>query len=231
MQRTHSLEKNPEAGKDWRQEERGMTEDEIVEWITGLEVWTSSRSWWRTGKPGVLQFMGLLRVRLDWVTELNWTCYKENVTIFSVERVTVDFPGGSVVKNLPVQSLGGEEPLEKEKQSTPGFLTGKSHGQRSLAGLAGPSPWSHERVELRNLTTAPILWLIILPACCILGFTLSVIIDSPQIIIYTYENYSSQYRVWLCVFFPVFSKGGKTVICGFSFSKHVCTQWWWESIY
>ena len=37
--------------------------------------------------------------------------------IFSVVRVTVDFPGGSVVKNLPVQSLGGEEPLEKETYS------------------------------------------------------------------------------------------------------------------
>ena len=36
-------------------------------------VWARSRSWWRTGKPGVLQSMGLQRVRQDWVTELNWT--------------------------------------------------------------------------------------------------------------------------------------------------------------
>ena len=35
-------------------------------------VCTSSRSWWWTGKPGVLQSMGLQRVRHDWVTELNW---------------------------------------------------------------------------------------------------------------------------------------------------------------
>ena len=32
-------------------------------------VWTSSRRWWRTGKPGVLQSMGSQRVRHDWVTE------------------------------------------------------------------------------------------------------------------------------------------------------------------
>ena len=35
-------------------------------------VWASSRSWWWTGKPGVLQSMGLQRVRHDWATELNW---------------------------------------------------------------------------------------------------------------------------------------------------------------
>ena len=32
-------------------------------------VWASSRRWWRTGKPGVLQSMGLQRVGHDWVTE------------------------------------------------------------------------------------------------------------------------------------------------------------------
>ena len=35
-------------------------------------VWASSRSWWWTGKPGVLQSMGSQRVRHDWATELNW---------------------------------------------------------------------------------------------------------------------------------------------------------------
>ena len=30
------------------------------------------RSWWWTGKPGVLQSMGSQRVRHDWATELNW---------------------------------------------------------------------------------------------------------------------------------------------------------------
>ena len=36
--------------------------------------WASSRSWWWTGKPGVLQSMGLQRVGHDWATELNWIC-------------------------------------------------------------------------------------------------------------------------------------------------------------
>ena len=36
-------------------------------------VWVNSGSWWWTGRPGVLWFMGSQRVGHDWVTELNWT--------------------------------------------------------------------------------------------------------------------------------------------------------------
>ena len=46
-------------------------------WMASLTqwtwVWVTSSSWWWTGRPGVLQFVGLQRVRHDWVTELNWT--------------------------------------------------------------------------------------------------------------------------------------------------------------
>ena len=35
-------------------------------------VWVDSGSWWWTGKPGVLRFMGSQRVRHYWGTELNW---------------------------------------------------------------------------------------------------------------------------------------------------------------
>ena len=34
-----------------------------------------------------------------------------------------------------------QSPLEKKSQSTPAFLTGKFHGQRSLVGY---NPWGHE---------------------------------------------------------------------------------------
>ena len=37
-----------------------------MDWIW---VWTNSGRYWRTGKPGVLQSMGLQRVRHNWVTE------------------------------------------------------------------------------------------------------------------------------------------------------------------
>ena len=36
-------------------------------------IWVDSGSWWWTGRPGVLWFMGSQRVGHDWMTELNWT--------------------------------------------------------------------------------------------------------------------------------------------------------------
>ena len=52
-------------------------------WMASLTwwawVWVSSGSWWWTGRPGMLQFMGSQRVRYDWVTELNWTNSKYNL--------------------------------------------------------------------------------------------------------------------------------------------------------
>ena len=41
-------------------------------------VWVNPGSWWWTGKPGLLWFMGSQRVGHDWVTELNWSKISEN---------------------------------------------------------------------------------------------------------------------------------------------------------
>ena len=35
-------------------------------------AWVNSRSWWWTGRPGLLRFMGLQGVRHDWAIELNY---------------------------------------------------------------------------------------------------------------------------------------------------------------
>ena len=49
-------------------------------WMASLTrwawVWVSSGSWWWTGRPGVLRFVGSQRVGHDWATELNWTEWK-----------------------------------------------------------------------------------------------------------------------------------------------------------
>ena len=53
--------KDTDGKKDWRQEEKGTTEDEMVGWHHWQQwtwVWVGSRSWWWTGKPGMLQSMG-----------------------------------------------------------------------------------------------------------------------------------------------------------------------------
>ena len=67
--------KDPDAGKDWGQEEKGTTEDEMfmtspTQWTW---VWVNSGSCWWTGRPGVLRFMGSQRGGHDCATELNWT--------------------------------------------------------------------------------------------------------------------------------------------------------------
>ena len=68
--------KDPDAGKDWGQEDKGMTGWDG--WMASLTrwmwVWVNSGSSWWTGRPGVLQSMGSQRVRHSWATELNWTC-------------------------------------------------------------------------------------------------------------------------------------------------------------
>ena len=60
--------KDPDAGRDWGQEEKGMTEDEMVGWhhrLNGHEF-----GWW-TGRPGLLRFIG--SQESDTTERLNWT--------------------------------------------------------------------------------------------------------------------------------------------------------------
>ena len=42
-------------------------------WMASLTQWVNSGIWWWTGKPSMLQSMGLQRVGHNWVTELNWS--------------------------------------------------------------------------------------------------------------------------------------------------------------
>ena len=62
-------------------------------------VWVNCRSWWWTGRPGVLQSMGSQRVGSNWVTELNWTYV---ILSLGSHRLQVQFS--------PSQSTGGHTP-------------------------------------------------------------------------------------------------------------------------
>ena len=64
--------KVPDAGKDWGQKEKRLSEDEMAgwhHWKQSTWTWANSGRWWGTGRPGVLQSMGSQRVRQAWVTE------------------------------------------------------------------------------------------------------------------------------------------------------------------
>ena len=87
MQRTGSL-KRPWL-KDWRKRLKAGGDGDDRGWDGWMAsstwwtwVWASSRIWWWTGKPGVLQSVGSQRVRHNWVTELNRRYY--NHYIFAV---------------------------------------------------------------------------------------------------------------------------------------------------
>ena len=116
--------KNPDAGRDWGQEEKGTTEDEMAEWhhrLDGRESeWT--RKLVMDGRPGVVWFMGSQesQTRLsDW-TELTWW------SIYG-------FPGGYVARNPPAKQ---EIKIrwKRKWQSTPVFLPGKYWRVKELEG-------------------------------------------------------------------------------------------------
>ena len=73
MRRADSFEKTPmlekiEGRRRRRQQKmRQMASPTRLTWI-----WASSRSWWCSGKPGVLQSMGSQIIRGRWATKLNW---------------------------------------------------------------------------------------------------------------------------------------------------------------
>ena len=134
--------KDPDAGKDWRQE-KGMTGWDG--WMASPTLWTwvwvNSGSWWLTGRLGMLQSMGSQRVGHDWVTELNWT-EQENGT-------TED------------EMAGWHHGLDgRESEWTPGVGDGQG-------GLACCDSWGHKEsdtTEWLNWTELNILYNGILPA-------------------------------------------------------------------
>ena len=78
MRRIDSLEKTLMlggiGGRRRRRRQRMRRLDGHWVWPTQwIWVWVNSGSWWWTGRPGVLWFMGSQRVGHDWATELNWT--------------------------------------------------------------------------------------------------------------------------------------------------------------
>ena len=75
MWRVDSLEKT-DAGRDLGAEGEGDDRgwDGWMALLTRwMWVWVISGSWWWTGRPVVLGFMGSQRVGHDWATELNWS--------------------------------------------------------------------------------------------------------------------------------------------------------------
>ena len=89
MWRVDSLEKNLMLGGIGGKRRRGR---QRMRWLDGI---TDSMdvslgelgSWWWTGRPGVLRFMGSQRVGRDWATDLIWSDHLLQVFLISCEKM------------------------------------------------------------------------------------------------------------------------------------------------
>ena len=122
--------KDSNAGRDWGQEEKGMTEDEMAGWHHRLD---GHESGWTPGvgdgQAGALRFMGSQRVGHNWATELNWkvgTGNLSNTKLYNLANYRATWSGShdcalnqlpcccSVTKSIPTL-------CDTMDCSTPGF--------------------------------------------------------------------------------------------------------------
>ena len=113
-------------------------------------IWVNSESWWWTGKPGMLRFMGSQKVRHDQETKLNWRIHF--VFIRSVCKKGLPWWLKSWRICLQYRRHGfnpwvGKIPWRREWLPTLASLPGEFHGQRSLAGY---SSWDHNESDMNE---------------------------------------------------------------------------------
>ena len=132
MQRTDSLENTLMLGKIEGRKRRGDRgwDGWMVSPARWTWVWASSKNWWCTGKPGMLQSMGSQRVGHDWVTELNWLNWiLLMVTTQPTKTIFKKWSWNSSPSRLPPGSL-----VSKPAQYTASQRPWRGNGsERSLA--------------------------------------------------------------------------------------------------
>ena len=121
----------------------GKTEDEMVvwhHWFNGQWVWANSGRQWRTGKPGMLQFMGLQRVghnlatvkqqtwgSRQWYGKLSkraqvrstWKINQQGTFLHTKHQVGLQLSNYSRVAHLGLKSTSSDSQLKVSKMPTP----------------------------------------------------------------------------------------------------------------
>ena len=117
--------KDPDAGKDWRQEEKGTTEDEMVRWhhwLNGHEFEQTGSLWW-TGKPSMMQSMGPQRDTTEWLNNKSPICKKKKeridkclcINITELSSCTLETNTTSEINYI---SIGNKRKLLGEKRKS-----------------------------------------------------------------------------------------------------------------
>ena len=132
--------KDPDVGRDWGQEEKGMTEDEMAGWhhrLDGHEFeWTLGVG---DGQGGLACCSSCGCKESDTTEWLNWT---------ELNECLPGFPGGSVVKNPPSVQEMWVWPLERSPRGGNGNpLQYSCMGSPMDRSLAGYSLWGHKRIS------------------------------------------------------------------------------------
>ena len=112
-------------------------------------VWVDSGSWWWTGSPGMLRFMGSRRVGHDWATELNWICWRNSVTLRPFHSSLEFTYLISLSPDLAPGGASGKEPTcQYRRLKRPGLIPGlrRSSGRRhgnplQYSCLKNPLDW------------------------------------------------------------------------------------------
>ena len=134
------IRKDSDAGKDWRQEGKGTTEDEMAGWHHRLSDGHEFEQ-----APGVGDGDGSLACCSPWghkesdKTEwLNWTEH------WGLPRWRIGKESTRQRRSFSFNPWVWKSPWKRKWQTTPVFLPGKSHGQRSLVGNG---PWGRKELD------------------------------------------------------------------------------------
>ena len=107
-------------------------------------VWVCSRSWWWTGRPGMLQFMGS-RGRHDWATELNCHESAMGIHVFPLPEP----PPNPILSLWLSQCISFECPVSCIKFGLVIYFTyGNTHVSRLFSQIIPPSPSPRESKSL-----------------------------------------------------------------------------------
>ena len=134
--------KDPDAGKDWRQEERGWQRmgwfDGITDWIdmslSKLQEMVKNREAWRASVHGVAKSRTPLSDWTGWLTEVGASSKESACQCRRYRRCRFCAWFGKIL-------------WSRKWQPTPVFLPGKSHWQRSLVGCSPQDRKELDRTE------------------------------------------------------------------------------------